>query len=149
MIGDINLSEEEKQVLKLHPKFSVLEDLKPGGLDAVQEATMAKLRMEKVNNKYANSHSMKTKMDELYLRMRQHQKASVRELAKNTVNKEAFKSLVSAVEKIADKTNADVGGVLEKAQEWDIDAENIIAAAETSVTLHRVRIDWISSIWIQ
>ena len=51
VIGEVVLSKEEEQVLKLHPKFSVLEDLKPGGLDSAQEASLAKLRMEKENKK--------------------------------------------------------------------------------------------------
>ena len=34
-------------VLKLHNKFSVLENLKPGDIDADLEASIAKLRMEK------------------------------------------------------------------------------------------------------
>ena len=51
VIGDVILSEEEKEVLKLHNKFSVLENLKPGDLDPEQEAAIAKLRMEKVKEK--------------------------------------------------------------------------------------------------
>ena len=45
-IGEIPLSKDEKAVLKLHTKFALLENLKPGGLDAEQEASIAKLRME-------------------------------------------------------------------------------------------------------
>ena len=48
VIGDVTLSEEEKAVLKLHNKFSVLDNLQPGGMDPDQEAAIAKLRMEKV-----------------------------------------------------------------------------------------------------
>ena len=51
VIGEVTISDEEEQVLKLHPKFSVLEDLQPGGLDGLQEASIAKLRMEKEKNK--------------------------------------------------------------------------------------------------
>ena len=46
VIGDVVLTEEEKTVLKLHTKFSVMENLKRGGLDIEQEASIAKLRME-------------------------------------------------------------------------------------------------------
>ena len=46
-IGEVTISKDEEAVLRLHTKFSVLEDLRPGGLDANQEASMAKLRMEK------------------------------------------------------------------------------------------------------
>ena len=45
-IGEIELSEDERSVLKLHTKFALLETLKKGGLDAEQEASIAKLRME-------------------------------------------------------------------------------------------------------
>ena len=51
VIGDIELSDEEKEVLKLHTKFSILENLKPGGIDADLEASIAKLRMESVKDK--------------------------------------------------------------------------------------------------
>ena len=43
---DVELNEEEKSILKLHTKFALLETLKKGGLDAEQEASIAKLRME-------------------------------------------------------------------------------------------------------
>ena len=41
VIGNVEISEEEEQVLKIHPKFSILEDLKPGGIDGEQEASLA------------------------------------------------------------------------------------------------------------
>ena len=50
-IGEVELSEEEKKVLRLHNKFSVLEDIKKGDIDADQEASIAKLRMEKSKDK--------------------------------------------------------------------------------------------------
>ena len=46
-IGNVNLSEDEKQVLKLHTKFSILETLLPSSLDTEIEASISKLRMEK------------------------------------------------------------------------------------------------------
>ena len=65
VIGDVSLSTEEKQLLKLHPKFSVMEGLKPGGLEAAQEASLAKLRMEKENkNKYQDYTEEERKEDE-------------------------------------------------------------------------------------
>ena len=51
VVGDVTLSGEEKEILRLHNKLSVLENLKPGGLDPEQEAAVAKLRMEKVKEK--------------------------------------------------------------------------------------------------
>ena len=39
------LSDEEKKVLKMHPKFSTLEPLHEGGLDFDQELLYAKLRI--------------------------------------------------------------------------------------------------------
>ena len=49
-IGDVSLNEDEKAVLKLHNKFSVLENIKKGGIDGDQEAAIAKLRMEKTKD---------------------------------------------------------------------------------------------------
>ena len=46
VIGNVELSEDEKAILKLHNKFSIFEKLKPGGLDVEQEASIAKLCME-------------------------------------------------------------------------------------------------------
>ena len=46
VIGDIELTSEEKSALKLHPKFCVLENLTKTNLEQEQEAAMAKLRME-------------------------------------------------------------------------------------------------------
>ena len=45
-VGEVTLSLEEKSVLKLHPKFSVMQNLVEGGLDFEQEIAYAKLRME-------------------------------------------------------------------------------------------------------
>ena len=50
-VGEIELSDDEKMVLSLHNKFSVLENLKPGDIDADIEASIAKLRMEKKKEK--------------------------------------------------------------------------------------------------
>ena len=46
VIGDIELDEKEKAVLKLHQKFAVLENLRKGGLESEQEASLAKVRIE-------------------------------------------------------------------------------------------------------
>ena len=46
IIGDVKLTSEEEAVLKLHPKFCVLENLTRTGLEQEQEAALAKLRME-------------------------------------------------------------------------------------------------------
>ena len=46
VIGDIDLSSQEKAVLKLHPKFCVTEKVKPIQFEQEQEAALAKLRME-------------------------------------------------------------------------------------------------------
>ena len=65
-VGDIILNDDEKQVLKLHTKFSILEDLKQGGIDAAQEVSLAKLRMEKEKNKqYEDFTVEERKEDEL------------------------------------------------------------------------------------
>ena len=45
-IGDVTLSEEETEILKLHNKFSVIGNLQQGDLDSEQEASLAKIRME-------------------------------------------------------------------------------------------------------
>ena len=46
VIGDIELSDQEKQVLRLHPKFCVAEKFQPIQFEQEQEAALAKLRME-------------------------------------------------------------------------------------------------------
>ena len=46
VIGDLVFDEDEKNAMKLPPKFSIVEDLVKGGLDFDQEAAFAKLRME-------------------------------------------------------------------------------------------------------
>ena len=46
-IGDVVLSDDEKKVLQLHNKFSILETLKPSSMNVKIEASLAKLRMEK------------------------------------------------------------------------------------------------------
>ena len=51
IIGDVTLSEDEQAVLKLHNKFSILEKLLPGGIDTEQEASNAKIRMEREKTK--------------------------------------------------------------------------------------------------
>ena len=45
-VGEINLSNEAMSVLKMHPKFSVMEDLKEGGLEFEQELAYAKVRIQ-------------------------------------------------------------------------------------------------------
>ena len=55
--------EAEKEVLRLHNKFSVLENLRPGGLDADQEASIAKLRMEKAKEKEQAGFTVEEKLD--------------------------------------------------------------------------------------
>jgi len=42
VIGDVELFEDEKEVLRLHNKFSVMADLKPNGMNADQEASTTK-----------------------------------------------------------------------------------------------------------
>ena len=63
IIGDVILSEAEKEILRLHNKFSVLENLKPGGLDADQEASIAKLRMERVKEKEQEGFTVEEKLE--------------------------------------------------------------------------------------
>ena len=45
-VGETNLSDEAISVLKMHPKFSVMEDLKEGGLEFEQELAYAKVRIQ-------------------------------------------------------------------------------------------------------
>ena len=45
-IGDVTLSEEETEILRLHNKFFVIGNLQQGDLDSEQEASLAKIRME-------------------------------------------------------------------------------------------------------
>ena len=45
-VGEINLSNEEMSFLKMHPQFSVMEDLKEGGLEFEQELAYAKVRIQ-------------------------------------------------------------------------------------------------------
>ena len=46
VIGDIEIDDDERNALKLPPKFSLMEDLVKGGLEFDQEAAFAKIRME-------------------------------------------------------------------------------------------------------
>ena len=46
IIGNVELSNDEKAVLRLHPKFCVLENLTLTRLEQKQKAVMAMLRME-------------------------------------------------------------------------------------------------------
>ena len=46
VIGDLTIDEDERNALRLPPKFSVMEDLAKGGIDFDQEAAFAKIRME-------------------------------------------------------------------------------------------------------
>ena len=50
-LGDIELNEDEINLLKLHNKFSILEDLNPNSIDTEIEASIAKVRMEKEKDK--------------------------------------------------------------------------------------------------
>ena len=50
-VGEVELSENERKVLKLHNKFSILEVLKPESIDTEVEASLAKMRMEKEKDK--------------------------------------------------------------------------------------------------
>ena len=45
-IGDVELTENEKKILELHPKFSVLAKLEKDGLEFEQETANAKLRIQ-------------------------------------------------------------------------------------------------------
>ena len=45
-VGETDLSDEAISVLKMHPKFSVMEDLKEGGLEFEQELAYAKVRIQ-------------------------------------------------------------------------------------------------------
>ena len=63
-IGEVSLSEEEKQVLRLHNKFSVLENLKFGDLDGEQEASIAKLRMEKVKDQEYEGYTPEERLED-------------------------------------------------------------------------------------
>ena len=44
-VGDVTLSNEEKSVLKLHPKFSIIETLQENTIEFEQELSYAKLRI--------------------------------------------------------------------------------------------------------
>ena len=46
VIGEISIDEDEKNALRLPPKFSIMEDLIKGGPEFDQETAFAKLRME-------------------------------------------------------------------------------------------------------
>ena len=46
IIGDIKISAEEEKVLKLHPKFCVMNKLQEVEFEQEQEASLAKMRME-------------------------------------------------------------------------------------------------------
>ena len=46
ILGDVEMTNDELAVLKLHPKFSIISSLKEGGIDFEQEAAFAKMRIE-------------------------------------------------------------------------------------------------------
>ena len=50
VIGEVELTEEEKSVLTLHPKFCILDKLTHSDFEHEQEAAFAKLRMEKTKD---------------------------------------------------------------------------------------------------
>ena len=45
VIGDVDLSENEKMILRLPPKFAIEENLPEGGLDLDEELAYGKARM--------------------------------------------------------------------------------------------------------
>jgi hypothetical protein len=45
-VGDISLDEDERAILRLHPKFSINQPLQEGNLEFEQEQSYAKVRME-------------------------------------------------------------------------------------------------------
>ena len=45
-VGDVKLSNEEKSILSLHPKFSLIEDLRDDSLEFEQELSYSKLRIQ-------------------------------------------------------------------------------------------------------
>ena len=45
-IGEVDLNENERKILQLHPKFSVLGKLENGGIEFEQEVAKAKLRIQ-------------------------------------------------------------------------------------------------------
>ena len=63
-IGEVTLSDEERAVLKLHNKFSVLENIKKGEIDGDQEASIAKLRMEKVKDEEYEGYTEKERKED-------------------------------------------------------------------------------------
>ena len=64
IIGNIDLSEEEKEVLKLHVKFSIMENLKEGDLDGEQEASIAKQRMEIEKDKKYEDYTLEERKED-------------------------------------------------------------------------------------
>ena len=64
-VGNVELSDDEIKALQLHNKFSVMENLLPGDLDAEQEASIAKLRMSKEKDeRYEGFTEEERKLDE-------------------------------------------------------------------------------------
>ena len=77
-IGEVNLSPEEESILKLHPKFSVIQTLKENAMDFDQELSYAKVRMEKqkeieeqTEEPVEQTEEEKEKMEELEAEQRQ------------------------------------------------------------------------------
>ena len=45
-VGEVNLTNEEKSILSLHPKFSIVEDLNDDALEFEQELAYSKVRIQ-------------------------------------------------------------------------------------------------------
>ena len=76
--GNVDLKENEKKILSVHPSFAVLGKLKPGGLEFEQETSKAKLRIqlgkedeEKLDEEEEMTEEEIRKMDEISAMSRQ------------------------------------------------------------------------------
>ena len=66
-VGEVKLPDEEKNVLTMHPKFSVIDTLKEGAMEFEQELAYAKLRMQihkELDEKIENEEEEKTTEEE-------------------------------------------------------------------------------------
>ena len=45
-VGEVNLTNEEKSILSLHPKLSIVEDLNDDALEFEQELAYSKVRIQ-------------------------------------------------------------------------------------------------------
>ena len=71
-VGEITLPSEQMSILKMHPKFAIVEDLKEGGLVFEQELSYAKLRItiqkeldERLENEKELTQEEEEKLEEL------------------------------------------------------------------------------------